>query len=654
MGTSSRLDRGPVDRDRLSFDRALKFVLLASIAAVALPASASAQSSMTLPVLLVSPTQIPTPANQVGSSVSVVTAAEIERDQLRTVPDVLKSLPGLNVVQTGGVGGQTSIFIRGTNSNHVKVLIDGIDVSDPSSANRTFDFGHLQTYDIERIEVLRGPQSGLYGADAIGGVVYITTKKGEGPPKVRAQVEGGSFETFNQAAGLSGSVSRFHYALNYSHLHTGNLPVTPPELLPPGRAAIGNYYDNSTVSTRLGGDLSENFALDFVARYTDARLRNTGTDFPPPLFIGVPSAAQTRNETRQFYTRGEALWSLFDGRFKNRFGAAYTDVWSSFAPPTVAATTNTGIREKYDWKGEFALLPGHTVLVGAENETERLKLSTSTLTRSNSNTGVFAELQSEFARRFFIVANIRHDENEQFGGHWTWRVAPAVLLPGSETKLKASYGTGFKAPSLSQLYVDFPPFFFANPNLRPEIATGYDVGFEQPIFDNVFRFGVTYFNNNVKDLINCNTFCTTVINIGDASMSGVESFVSWAMTDRLRIQFDHTYTRAINETTGLELQRRPKNKFSFQAVWQPIDPLTLSSTVIWVSSWVDVDRIGVDPAPVAPGYTVVNIAANYRINQYATAFARIDNLLDERYQVPLGYLAPSLGIYGGIRVVNRE
>jgi outer membrane receptor protein involved in Fe transport len=160
-----------------------------------------------LPTTVVSPTGIPTPIAQVASSVTVITAADIEREQRRTVPDLLSTVPGLNVVQTGGPGGQTSVFIRGTNSNQVKVLIDGIDVSDPSNANRSFDFGQLLTADIEGIEVLRGPQSGLYGADAIGGVISIITKKGEGPPRA-GLVEGGSFGTLNQTASLSGAQSR--------------------------------------------------------------------------------------------------------------------------------------------------------------------------------------------------------------------------------------------------------------------------------------------------------------------------------------------------------------------------------------------------------------------------------------------------------------
>src|SRR3974390_1157129 len=169
-------------------------------------------TQVALPTIVVSPTTIPTPETEIASSVTVITSADIERQQYRTVPAALNAVPGLNVVQTGGPGGQTSVFIRGTNANQVKVLIDGVDASDPSSPNGAFDFAHLVTGDIAQIEVLRGPQSGLYGADAIGGVISITTKKGEGPAKVTGMVEGGSFQTFNQTASLSGSEGPFNYA----------------------------------------------------------------------------------------------------------------------------------------------------------------------------------------------------------------------------------------------------------------------------------------------------------------------------------------------------------------------------------------------------------------------------------------------------------
>ena len=178
----------------------------------------------------------------------------------------LQAVPGLNVVQSGGPGAQTAVFIRGSNSNHVKVLIDGIEVSDPSNANRSFDFGSLLALDIERIEVLRGPQSGLYGADAIGGVIAITTKKGNGPPRVAGTIEGGSFQTFNQFASLSGSQDRFSYALNAAHTHVGATKVTPDRILPAGRQSFPNSNDNQTYSSKLGYDINQNVSLNWVGQ----------------------------------------------------------------------------------------------------------------------------------------------------------------------------------------------------------------------------------------------------------------------------------------------------------------------------------------------------------------------------------------------------
>src|SRR2546423_823592 len=223
--------------------------------------------------VVVSPTATETPIDRVASSVTVITAKDMERDQRRTVPDALATVPGLNVVQSGGPGGLTSVFMRGTNSNHTKVLIDGIDASDPSNPNRSFDLGQLLMSTIQQIEVLRGPQSGLYGADALGGVISIITKKGEGPPRATATIEGGSFGTFNQTAGFSGAQDRINYAFNVAHFRATDVPVTPLELLPPGQKAIGNNYDNMTYSTKLGADVSENLTLNAVARYTDATLR---------------------------------------------------------------------------------------------------------------------------------------------------------------------------------------------------------------------------------------------------------------------------------------------------------------------------------------------------------------------------------------------
>ena len=433
----------------------------------------------TAPVV-VSPTGIVMPASQVASSVTVITDKDIQTQQYRAVPEALNTVPGLNVVQTGGPGGQTSVFIRGTNSNHTKVLVDGIDVGDPSTPNGAFDYAHLLTADIQQLEVLRGPQSGLYGSDAIGGVISIVTQKGDGPARATAMIETGSFKAFNQSVGLSGSQDNFNYAFNVAHLNAGDIPVTPFQLLPPGQKANGNDYDNMTYSTKLGVAINESWTLNTVVRYTDATLLFTGDNFN--VFPSVPNAAQSTHAVQQLFNRDEAVWSLLDGRITNYFGVNYTGNRSyDIAPTDPVATITNGERIRYDWHAVTQIAPGNKLIVGAEQQTDRM--DTTGFSAADGDTAGFVELQSEFAKRFFLAANIRDDINDQFGEHMTYRVAPAVIIPVTETELKASYGTGFKAPTLSELYQNFPDFnFFGNPNLKPEESTGYDAGFEQPLF----------------------------------------------------------------------------------------------------------------------------------------------------------------------------
>ena len=598
---------------------------------------------------VVSPTGVVMPTGQVASSITVVTAKDIETQQLRTLPDVLSTVPGLNVVQSGGPGGQTSVFIRGTNSNHTKVLIDGIDASDPSNVNGAFDFAHLLTAGIAQVEVLRGPQSGLYGSDALGGVVSIITNKGDGPARTTASIETGSFGTFNQSAGLSGSQDNYNYAFTVAHLHASDVPVTPLQLLPPGQQAIGNNYDNMTYSTKMGVDINELWSVNSVLRYTEATLLFTGDN---NNFPSSPNAAQSNHTVHQFFNREEAVWSMLDGRIKNYFGVNYTNYWNSdMAPGDLGATVSTGNRIKYDWHSVTQIVTGNNLIVGLEQET--FQLHTPTLTAENGNKAGFVELQSEFAKRFFLVANVREDLNDQFGEHTTFRIAPAVILPFTDTKLKGSYGTGFKAPTLNQLFQSFPDFgFMANPNLKPEQSTGYDAGFEQPLFNDRVRFGSTYFHNSITDLIDFNSTFTQNINVGLATTEGTESFVAAKITDRFRIRADYTFTRAVNADTGVQLLRRPKEKSSVTAFWNPIDPLTLSATVLHVSDFLDVSRDGTMSGFQAPGYTIVNLTGDYKINDQLKVFSRIDNLLNVHYQNPTGFLAPGLGVFGGVRFAS--
>jgi vitamin B12 transporter len=595
---------------------------------------------------VVSPTGIVTPTNQVANSVTAITAQDIATQQYRTLPDVLNTVPGLNVVQSGGPGGQTSVFIRGTNSNHTKILIDGIDVGDPTTPNGAIDLAHLLVGDAAQVEVLRGPQSGLYGSDAIGGVISIITQKGEGPARWTASNEAGSFGTFNQSIGVSGSQDNYNYALSIAHFQATDVPVTPLQLLPPGQQAIGNNYDNMTYSFKGGIDVSDSWTLNTVLRYTEATLLSTGDSTGTCC-----DTQQTRDTHHEFFGREEAVWSLLDGRIKNYFGANLSNYWESTQGPfDPVSNITTGDRIKFDWHSVTEVATGQNLVVGLEREDSRLDMTGFSATTGNQ--AGFVEWQSNFAKRFFLTANIREDDNDSFGDHMTYRVAPAVIVPFTDTTIKASYGTGFKAPTLSQLFQSFPEFnFFANPNLKPEQSRGADVGFEQPLFNDRIRFGSTYFKNNITDLINSSADGTTLINVDQAITEGTESFITANIIDRVKVRTDYTVTRAVDASTGLQLVRRPKEKFSVTTIWNPIDPLTLSATVLRVSDWTDNDR-DFTTTLVAPGYTTVNLRADYAINDQLKVFGRIDNLTNVHYQIPTGFLAPGLGVFGGIRFAS--
>ncbi|HWD68011.1 MAG TPA: TonB-dependent receptor, partial [Caulobacteraceae bacterium] len=438
----------------------------AALAACALGSSALAQQVVTPPnevsAVVVTATLTPTPIDKVGSSITLITADQIEAHKWRTLPDALDTTPGLNVVQTGGPGGQTSVFIRGANSNHTEVIIDGIDVNDPSQ-NGAYDFGQGLTAGVEKIEVLRGPESSLYGADALGGVINIVTPDGDGRPSLTLSAEGGSFATDDEAAGLSGSTGGFHYALNLAHFRSGDMPVTPPGLLSPGEGAIGDRYDNLTVQAKLGYDFVSDVRVGLAVRWVDTTYRSTGENFdvfPLPL---TPDAAQTDQWEHQFFTRANADFPLFAGALQNSIGAAYANFHTiiqspddgfGLPPPTI----DNADRLKFDWLGRIALDHNDTLLLGVDETVDRL--IDSPVSALESRAGGFAELLIKPAPGLSLAASARYDSDDRYGGYATWRFAPSYTVAATGTLLKGSVGTGFKSPTLSELFVSFPEFDF--------------------------------------------------------------------------------------------------------------------------------------------------------------------------------------------------
>lgn len=600
--------------------------------------------------IVVSATRLPTPVSEVASSVTVITAATIEARQQRSLPDVLRNVPGLNIVQSGGAGGQTSVFLRGTNSNHTKVLLDGIDIADPSTANGAADISKLAAGGIAKVEVLRGPQGALYGSDAIGGVINIITKSGDGPLKVNADAEGGNFDTFNQRASASGSRGDLHYAVTVQHLHSGATPVTPLNLLPPGHRRNDDFYDNVTASTKLGYDVTDNFDLGLVGRYTNSLGKITGDSFDPVTFASFPSPTRTRIETLQYESRATA--HLVMGRLDQTLGLAYGSSILASQDPDNGNGRQIGDRIKLDWQGNVDVSDGETLVLGAETARDALHPGVafgfpSPLSRGITTNAGYAELQSDFGFGLHDSASIRYDDNSRFGNKTTWRIAPAWLIESSGTKLKASAGTGFKAPALQQLFGTFG----GNAKLKPETSFGYDVGVEQSLLDGALTGGVTWFRNDIRNLIVSGPAPTfQLANIGRARTDGVESFIAWKALDALTLRADYTYTDALDAGTRLALLRRPRHKASVGADWQVSDDFNLNATLLYVGAQIDGNRDFSIPRLKMPDHVTLDVAASYRLTETWTLFGRIENATDTNYQSPDGFLRPGIGAYGGIKV----
>ncbi len=616
----------------------LKSILCSSAAIAALCSPALAQDQSAPENIIVTATRIATPQDQIANSVTLVTAADIQTRQDVSLPDVLRDVPGLDVVQTGGEGGQTSIFTRGTNSNHTKILLDGIDVSDPSTPTNVFDIGKLNAADIARVEVLRGPGSSLYGSDAIGGVINVITQDGNGPLTAALNADGGSLDTFNQDATVSGSDDQFHYRLTVAHQHAGDTLITPASILLPGEKANGDYYDSLSASAKLGYDVTDYFQLGLVGRGSTTLGKNTSDGFSLVTFEGFPSPTQSRIATVQY--DGRVTAHLVLGLLDQTLGLGYSSAVTSDNDPQNGYTLSSGNRVKLDWQGNIAVSDGETIVLGAE--TARDVISQPIHDGITINAG-YGELQSAIGD-FNNSASIRYDDNSMFGSKFTWALAPQYRIEDTGTRVKASVGTGFKAPSLEDL---FGPFGH-NPNLKPETSTDYDVGLDQQLGTDVSA-GATWYHNDISNLIETGPPPTYApINVGKARTQGIEAYLQWVASDTLKLRADYTYTEAEDAVLHTALLRRPKNKISGDVSWQALPELSTDFTLLYASSSADVGRESFLPVTL-PSYVTANLAVNYAISDTFTLYGRADNLFDERYQNPSGFLQPGIGLYAGIK-----
>lgn len=612
-------------------------------------AQASSDDAVMLPDTVVTATRDATPAERVANSITVVDRKTIEERQYGTVADVLNDVPGLAINQSGDFGKSTSIFVRGTNSNHVLVLIDGLRANDPSTSGGTFNFAHLLADMVERIEIVRGPLSTLYGSDAIGGVINIITRKGSGAPSFTARAEGGSFGTVGGSVTGQGAVGRFNYNVGVSGLSSDGVSVTPQRLRAPGMRAENDGYRNLTFASRLGASLTDNFDVSLFTRYI-----STYSEYDQ-------SAAEDpnlRENTAQFYGRAVGELWLMDGKWKQTFGLGYVDIArqdldrpDEFNPfPYSRRTANKGKRLTADWQNDIDVSDIYKLTVGVDGEREWLDNNTDGFRTSSdvSTFGAFVQNRFTLFERLFLTAAARLDHNSAFGTSPTFSFGAAYLIPDTDTKLKASIGTAYKAPSLFQLYGKVPPFFTGNAGLKPEKSTGFDLGFEQNLGGKQLSFGSTFFWNDIRDLIDSDATYTTVINVGHVRTYGLESFIAVRPLEWIQLRVDHTWTHTEDMATGRPLARRPAHKVTGTVDVTATEDLTLGFAVTWNGARPDIDPVTFGRTTNA-GYTLATLTADYRVRKGVDIYGKVQNVFDQKYEDPLGYAHPGLAFYGGVR-----
>ena len=558
--------------------------------------------------------------------------------------------------------------MRGANSNHTLVLIDGIEATDPSSPAGAVDFSSLWLDNIERIEIVRGPQSTLYGSDAIGGVIHITTRRGEGRLHGAGKLEGGSDNAFNQQASAAGSTEKLNYSFGITHVDTDGDSVTPARLRD-GVPAEDDNYENWTTSARLGMAVGDSLEVTFFGRYIDSESDLDPELFDPAFGSGTTEDRDARLDQTEYLLRGEAKAQLLDGLWEATLSSSYTDYDRKnrndrqSPTETLTRTNFDGDKLKFELKNDFYPLDSHILTLGLETEKENMDSGGFSdfggffvgeeSDADARNNAVYAQDQFTYAERIFGTLGMRYDDHDGFGSEVTYRIAPVYVHLKTNTRLKASAGTGFKAPTLFQTDGftpnNFGSFYRGNPDLDPEKSFGWEIGIEQTLWDERLSFGVTWFNSDIDDLMQVvfdPFFNSSYENIDEADIRGAETFIHLQPLELLAVRVDYTYTDAEDDNTGERLLRRPKHKLDLDVEFRPLSRASISLAVNYISDYKDISR---QSSGIIKGddYAVLDVAAEYQLNRQWRLFGRVDNATDEHYEPADGFQAPDRGLFAG-------
>ena len=612
--------------------------------------------------IVVTATRLETPAKEIASSVTVITRERLEQSKKATVIEALQEVLGVSIIQNGPPGGAASVFLRGANSEHTLILMDGVELNDPISPSRSFDLAHFTLDNVERIEILRGPQSTLYGSDALGGVVNIITKKGQGKPKFSLSSVAGSYGTIITSAEINGSTERMHYSLGTSYFRSDGFS-----------AASANYegneekdgYRNLSLWGRLGFRLFDNLDVDLILRTLNTQIdidNAGGAQGDDPNNVQDYNALFIKTQIRNL---------MLNNRWELKLGLSLVDYDRQHENPTDEAhlfDSENGFFKsklfKIDWQNNLFLHETNTFTLGIDYQQEQGEseynsdgiwgpFSSIFPSRRAHVTGFYLQDQIRLANRFFATQGLRLDDHSQFGPAVTYRLAPAFFIEATQTKFRATYGTAFKSPSLYQLYA--PGSFLGpigNTELNPEKSIGWDLGIEQQIIKGKILIGATYFSNQYENLINWSDQGYT--NIDNAESKGTELIIRAQIKDDLLFQATYTRTEAKDKDTDFYLLRRPKHKLTANLNYSFLKKGNLNLSFIFIGERDDeyYDFLTWTPTrETLPSYSLLNAAVSFNFASSFQIFCRLDNIFNKEYEMIKGYGTPGFSVYGGVNLL---
>lgn len=603
--------------------------------------------------VVVTATKTAVPEYELASSISVIDSSTISNSNSSTVLELLQNQYGVSVSHQGGRGSISQVYLRGGNPDFTLVQVDGIEMNMPNDVNNTFDFTDLSVDNIKRIEILRGAQSTLYGSNAISGVINIITKKGYGRPKLNVSLEGGSYNSFKGLALLSGNIKKLNYTLSFSREKTDGFSSANVRFGNTERDGSARYNINS----RIGLSLKDNLNIDMFIHFTKAKsdLDQFGGKFgDDPTYI-------YNLEQGAYKLRGKLL--LLNGKWEQTVSVSFLKNLRRYNFDNSSARSRSfydGRRLKFAWQNNFNL-KNNLITIGAETEVESANSDYYYLgkysgavpfispfpKKSIRSTGVYLQDQVKLGGKFFASGGLRYDTHENFASVLTFRIAPAYIIWQTGTKIKFTYGTGFKAPSLTNLFDQS----FGNPNLNPERSRSWDAGIEQYFLDYKYMIGVTYFHNTFNNLFGFSSNFK-VFNIKKARSKGVEFYMTLNANDNFVINANYTYTISKDESgsKSVALLRRPENKASLDFNYNVNRNTNLNLQVNYTGISYDNDFFSF-PAKrvVLSSHIIVNSAISYSLTNNLKLYGKFINLLNADYEEVFGYGTAKRSGYVGLK-----